>query len=267
MKVHIIDNGWLECDQNWMVAMSVVGTKHNKTPPINWIKIPVYAVLIDHPAGKILYDTGCHPNAMKGHWPKNLQALFPYHFTRKQTLENGLARTGTRIEDIRTLVLSHLHCDHAGNLHRFTQAEVYVPKNDFEHARTLVRASSNPESYGAYVKAEVETQVRRFHLVEQEQEIVEGVQLVNLPGHTPGLLGLLVQLKKDGNLLFPQDALYTRENLGPPARFSGIVYDSIAFMKSVEKVRTLASQYQAKVMFSHDMEFFNTLKSAPRYYC
>ena len=59
MKVYILDNGWLECDANWMVAMSVVGTKGNPHPQARWIKIPVYAVLIDHPEGKFLYDTGC----------------------------------------------------------------------------------------------------------------------------------------------------------------------------------------------------------------
>ena len=65
MKLYILDNGFLECDQNWMVAMSVLVTKDNTNPRINWIKIPVFAVLIDHPDGKILYDTGCHPDAMK----------------------------------------------------------------------------------------------------------------------------------------------------------------------------------------------------------
>jgi N-acyl homoserine lactone hydrolase len=267
MKVYILDNGWLECDQNWMVAMSVVGRNDNKTPPVSWIRIPVYMVLIDHPSGKILYDTGCHPGAMEGHWPKNLQSIFPYHCTQEHSLENSLAQADTGLDDIRTVVLSHLHCDHAGNLHRFAHADVYVPKNDFEHARILVRDTDNPEAHGAYVKADVNAPAKRFHLVEEDLEIAEGVRLVNLPGHTPGLLGLLVQLKQDGALLFPQDAVYTRANFGPPARFSGIVYDSIAFLKSIEKVRALAAQYQAKVMFSHDMEFFKTLKTAPRYYC
>jgi N-acyl homoserine lactone hydrolase len=51
MKVFILDNGWLECNANWMVAMLVVGTKGNPHPQARWIKIPVYAVLIDHPEG------------------------------------------------------------------------------------------------------------------------------------------------------------------------------------------------------------------------
>jgi hypothetical protein len=52
IKVYILDNGWLECDANWMVAMSVVGTQGNPHPQARWIKISVYAVLIDHPQGK-----------------------------------------------------------------------------------------------------------------------------------------------------------------------------------------------------------------------
>ena len=267
MKVYILDTGWLECDQNWLVAMSVVGSNENKTPPTQWIKSPVFAVLIDHPDGKILYDLGCHPDAMTDHWPKHVQSLFPFHHREEHTLESNLAKIGTQISEIKTVVLSHLHFDHAGNLHRFSHADVYVPKNDYLYARKLVRASDNPETYGAYNKQEVETQVQHVHLVEEDFEIAEGVHVVNLPGHTPGLLGLLVQLKRDGALLFPQDAVYTRANLGPPPKLSGIVHDGVSFLESLEKVRRLAAKHRATVMFSHDIDFFNTLRFAPDYYC
>ena len=52
MKVYVLDNGWLECDANWMVAFSSLATLQDKGCTHKWIKIPVYAVLIDHPEGK-----------------------------------------------------------------------------------------------------------------------------------------------------------------------------------------------------------------------
>lgn len=266
MKAYVLNNGWLECDANWMVSFSSLATLQDKECQHKWIKIPVYAVLIEHPTGKILYDLGCHPDAMKGYWPQGLLSAFPYYHNEGQRLEEQLALIGTKPEDIQTVVLSHMHLDHAGNLHLFPHADVYVHRKDFEYGQTLVHLSPDPAKHGAYVKADMEVPVKQFHLVDKDFELVPGVELITLPGHTPGLLGVIVHLEKDGTLIFPQDALYTRENYGPPAKPSGIMYDNLAFFESVEKVRSYSKKYDAKVMFSHDMEFFKTMKVAPDFY-
>ncbi len=90
--------------------------------------------------------------------------------------------------------------------------------------------------------------------------------MITLPGHSYGVLGLVVETKNDGVLIFPSDAIYTKANYGPPAKLSGIVYDTLSFFDSIEKVRRLATKHNAKVMFPHDMEFFKTLKLAPQCY-
>ena len=266
MKAYVLNTGWLECDRNCMVSSSTQATLQNKECMHKWIKIPVYTVLIDHPSGKILYDLGCHPDAMKGYWPAGLVNVFPYYYDAGQTLVEQLALTGTKPADIKTVVLSHMHLDHAGNLNLFEHADVYVHRKDFEYGQTMVHLSPDPEKHGAYVKADLEVPVKQFHLVDKDFELVPGIEVITLPGHTPGLLGIVVHLAKEGTLIFPQDALYTRENYGPPAKASGIMYDTLAFFASIEKVREYAAKYKAKVMFSHDMEFFKTIKHAPEFY-
>lgn len=266
MKVYLLDNGWLECDANWMVSFSSIATLEAPQCQHKWIKIPVYAVLIDHPEGKILYDLGCHPEAMNGYWPKGLVSVFPYYRRDDQDFVNQLALTGTKPQDIKTVVLSHMHLDHAGNLNLFAHADVYVHRKDFEYGQTLVHLSPDPAKHGAYVKADMEVPVKQFHLVEEDFELVPGVEVISVPGHTPGILGVIVHLEKEGTLIFPQDAIYTRENYGPPAKASGIMYDNLAFFNSIEKIRDYEKKYNAKIMFSHDMEFFKTLKLAPSYY-
>jgi len=266
VKVYILDNGVLDCDENWMVAMSVVGTRSDPTPRTRWVRIPVYAVLIDHPDGKILYDTGCPPDAMSGYWPKGLREAFPYSFEPAQGFGAQLALTGTRPEDVKTVVISHLHLDHAGNLSLFKHADVYVTRREFEHAQAVVHASPDPAAHGAYVRADLDVPLKQVHMVDDDCEIASGVEMICLPGHTPGLAGLVVHAPRSGALIFPQDALYTPRNYGPPAKASGIMHDSIAFFRSIEKVRRLARLRNARVMFSHDMDFFRTMKRAPEFY-
>ncbi|WP_003543505.1 N-acyl homoserine lactonase family protein [Desulfotomaculum nigrificans] len=265
MKVYVLDNGYLECDSNQMVAMDTCATVDDKAPVHKWIKIPVYSVLIDHPQAKILFDTGCHPDAMKGRWPKGLTSVFPHFATEDQQLVNQLKKAGFAPKDIDIIVQSHMHLDHAGNLELFTHADVYVHKADFEFGLRLVHQNPDPATHGAYVKADLEVPCK-FHMVEEDFELVPGVEVITLPGHTPGVLGVMVHLDQSGTLIFPMDAVYQSGNLGPPARLSGIVYDSISFLASIEKVRKLAKKYNAQVMFSHDIDFFATMKKAPEFY-
>jgi hypothetical protein len=42
--------------------------------------------------------------------------------------------------------------------------------------------------------------------------------------------------------------------------------DNLAYYRSIEKVRELAAKENGRVMFSHDMDFFMTMKKAPDYY-
>ncbi len=265
MKVYILDNGILEFDANCLVNFTTRATSVNKTPVHKWIKIPIYAVLIDHPQAKILYDTGCASNSMEGKWPEYHTIENTYTFTEDQRFDNQLQKAGFKPEDIDIVVMSHMHLDHAGNLDMFKHADVYVHKEDFANGLVVTHKSPDPNTYGGYIRADLEVPCN-FKLVEDEFELVPGVQILNLPGHSPGVLGLMVHLKNSGTLIFPSDALYSRENYGPPPRISGIFYDSINFFKTIEKIRKLEKKYDAQVMFSHDIGFFQTMKLTPGYY-
>lgn len=243
IRVYILDNGHLECDANMVVANTVVGTKNMKNPTTKWIKIPVYAVLIDHPERKMLFDLGVHPDNI---YPDIVLDLFPYYFQENQRFENQLALTGCKPEDISTVVLSHLHFDHCGNLNLFDHADIYFHPSELE---------GNPD-----------ISIKKPHFVENDREILPGVEVITLPGHTAGVLGMVVHLKEEGTLIFTSDSIYAPGNYGPPARPTGTVYDTLSYYKSIEKVRRLAEKYGARIMYSHDMDFFETMKKAPEYY-
>ena len=70
--------------------------------------IPIHAFLLDTPAGYVLFDTGCHPQAMEGAWPKELCGN-PYVPGEHGSVPERLAELGIRPEEISAVVLSHLH--------------------------------------------------------------------------------------------------------------------------------------------------------------
>lgn len=265
MKLYILNTGYLETDKNNVVGGATVGTRSKPIVNNEWIKLPVMAFLIETSEGYILYDTGSNPNAMSGYWPTNLQEIYPLYQTTEERLENQLALCGVKPEDIRTVVISHMHLDHAGNLHLFKHADVYVPIADFKQGQAMVHLNPNPTTHGGYVKGDLEVPIKQYHMVEDDFELAPGVEVINLPGHTPGLLGLVLHLD-GGTIIIPQDCVYSSEIYGPPARVSGLLYDTLDFFKSIEKVRTLQKKYNAKVIYAHDDAFFKTLDLAPKYY-
>lgn len=266
MKLFIMYNGYLKTDKNCVVGVSVIGTRSNPIVTNELVKLPVMAFLIETDDGYILYDTGVNSKCMdEGYWPIGIQEVYPMFQEEEERLENQLKLCGVKPEDIKTVVLSHLHMDHAGNMDMFPNAQVYVPKADYIAAQLAVHMNPDVSTHGAYIKSEVTAPAAQYHMVEEEFELIPGVEVINLPGHVPGLLGLVVHLD-GGTVILPQDCIYTGEIYGPPAKASGLLYDSINFFKSIEKVRALEKKYNAKVIFAHDYDFFKTLKLAPGYY-
>ncbi len=266
MRFYILDNGYLQTDKNNVVPGSNMVTRKHPHVSNQFYKLPIMCVLIEHEGRYILYDTGANMFAMKGHWPEHIQDTYDLHQDIEQNIEIQLAKCGVRAEQIDTVIISHMHFDHIGNLHLFQHADIYVPKADFMEAHTTVHVSDDPTTYGGYVKNDLDVTLSKVHLVEDEFEIIPGVKLLNLPGHTPALLGLMIQLPKEGTFIFSMDAIYINEIYGPPAKATGLIYNRIDFFNSIEKVRALTKKHHATMIPGHDWDIFQTLKKAPNYY-
>ena len=111
----------------------------------------------------------------------------------------------------------------------------------------------------------MDVSVKEYHFVDEDFELVPGVEVIRLPGHTPGLLGMVVHLES-GTIILPQDCLYLQENYEPKPKGSGIMYDNIAYFRSIEKVSKLQKKYNAWIFYAHDYEFYKNIKCAPEYY-
>ena len=267
-RFYILDTGYMELDKNQLLANASLGTVDDKNPPAKWIQIPVYCILINNPEkGWILFDTGCHPDGMKGRWSPMSVKVAPYYYSDEQLLVNQLKKVGLEPGDIKTVVLSHMHCDHAGGLFLFKDtAEVWLNQDEFMRSLLLVYSSQDPNAAGGTCKADVIEPVQKYRFLgNKDYCIAPGVELLYTPGHSAGMMALMVHLSNE-TYIFPVDSLHMTENYGPPARLSSIIADSAACIASIDKIRELAERHKAKVVFPHDMEQFKTLRLAPEFY-
>ncbi len=177
----------------------------------------------------------------------------------------------TEEKDIKFVVASHLHLDHAGCLEMFTNATIIVHEDELNG--TLQSYARNQKE-GAYVWADIDAWIKnnlQWQTVKRSEdklELAEGISVLNFgSGHAWGMLGLHVQMPETGGIILASDAIYTAESFGPPIKPPGIIYDSIGYSNTVERIRKLAKETNSQVWFGHDSEQFkNFRKSTEGYY-
>ena len=272
-KLYVMDNGRMKMDKNWMIAMHNPATIQNPNAQTEFVEFPVYTVLIDHPAGKILFDTACNPNSMgpEGRWGQATQQMFPIDMPEECYLHHRLEQLNVRPEDIKYVVASHLHLDHAGCLELFTNATIIVHEDELNG--TLQTYARNVKE-GAYIWGDIDAWIKnnlQWKTVKRTEDnllLADGVRLLNFgSGHAWGMLGLHIEMPETGNIILASDAIYTAESFGPPIKPPGILYDSVGYASAVEKIRRIAHETNADVWFGHDSNQFKSFrKSTEGYY-
>ena len=120
MKLYVIDLGKIVMEANNVVTKE--DCSEGEKPAI-----PIHAFLIDGPAGKVLFDAGCHPKAMDGAWPEDM-CTNPYICEMgDRTAAGGHRRKARRYHSFGTVSSPSL--DHAGCVHLFPNAQVYVQED------------------------------------------------------------------------------------------------------------------------------------------
>lgn len=244
-----------------------VNQEHRIVWPLN-----CYAVLIQHPVlGNILYDTGID-DSWEYRWPHNLASGYPVH--RSWSLKEKLQELCLYPDDIDLLIISHLHFDHAGNLRLFrgTKAGQGVLIQEAEARHAFMRANifdpARIEYRGdGYVRHEFNgLDGISFELVNGDHKLADDLELLLLPGHTPGTMGLVVRTEQTGTVIFPSDAIYNAVNYGPPAVLPGMCARPEEYGASIEKCRKIAQAENGVIFFSHDVNTFQTYRKSPQWY-
>lgn len=265
MKLHVLDLGTLKADKNLLVQKSAFATNSQPAPECIFHEFPISAFLIEHEHGRLLYDTGCNPLAMgpNGRWPAQFQDEVPFIGGAECCLPERLKALGLGPDDINDVVLSHMHNDHAGCVEFFGKSRLIVHEDEFA---ACIRAYALGRKMDSYIWDDTNQWIRQslnWHLVGRDEpdfKLSERVTLLNFgPGHSYGMLGLHVDLPEAGHVLLVSDAIYTADNFGPPARYPGVVFDTVGWARTTARIRRMAEELGAQVWFGHDAQQFTTL--------
>ena len=182
--------------------------------------LPVNCFLVERPEGLVLFDTGqTAAAAAPGYLPRwhPFLRLARFELRPEDEAAAQLRALGYETNDVRTVVLSHLHTDHVGGLEPFAGAEVIVTRVEWERAGGLAGRLRGyvPQHWPpGLVPRLVDFQgpaVGPFgasHALSEDGDLL----LLPTPGHTPGHAALLVR-DRGRRLLLAGDLVHAGENL------------------------------------------------------
>ena len=203
--------------------------------------------LIRHGDELMLWDTGL-PVALKGAAIDSKPAMSP---TVARTIVEQLADLGIRPEQISRIAISHFHFDHVGQAAAFPNAKLMIGEDDWA-ALTAAKPDPRMAQGVAALKPWIADRSNVDPISGDRDVFADGtVRIINLPGHTPGHHGLLVALRRKGNVLLTGDQAHFTENYvteGVPG-FNFHRGDTLA---SFGRFKALAKNTKATVIIQHE---------------
>lgn len=229
------------------------------------------AVLVRHPKGTFLFDTGFGANVDEH--IKTIPALMRRLTTydKEESAAAQLTANGVDPNEIKMAIISHSHWDHVSGLEDFPQAEAWFAKQEIDDIPTLpagelIQQMKDKLKLRAFEFADThyENFDRSFDLFGDSS-----IVLVPLPGHTPGSIGMFVNLRSGKRLFFIGDLTWALEGIELPAERPWISRkladrDEAQVRASIVKVHQLLKHYPNLVIVpAHDRRVHDRIAGFP----
>ncbi len=257
-QVEIFSDGIFRLDGGAMfgVVPKVLWEKQKPADELNRVAMDMNCLLIRDGSHVVLVETGAGPK-LNDKQKRNFGVDGP------PRLLEELARRGVRPDEVTLVINTHLHFDHAGgNTHRdgdrvlatFPRAS-YV----FQRLEWLDANAPNERTRGSYLPddfAPLEA-AGRLELIDEAVEILPGIRLDRIQGHTRGTQTVRVTDAKE-TVFFSSDFMPDRHHLPLPWIPSQDLYplETLAAKKAILP-RAIAERWI--VAFTHDVPRFGRI--------
>jgi glyoxylase-like metal-dependent hydrolase (beta-lactamase superfamily II) len=253
LTCHALEGGMQRLDGGAMFGVVPKPLWERRIPPDDRNRIPLAlrCLLIEHDDGLVLIDTGVG-NKEDAKF-RDIYGVQNEGTNGRTQLEDALAELRYRPEDVRRVINTHLHFDHAGgNTYRdgagklalsFPRARYVVQKGELDfafHTNERTAASYLPHNFASVP----------FELVDGQVEALPGVHCVPTPGHVPYHQSVLVESGGE-RVCFLADVVPTSAHLPLP----WIMGYDLQPLVTLESKRQLYRRAEAEgwlVVFEHD---------------
>lgn len=272
----------LSCGSMWVERgfMTHFGTRQDRGKPYvsSSLQISSCLYLIDHPKAKIVVDLGFDPADYEDRVGFPLRGNDDGITFKQEKDENPkaqLQKVGVSLDDVEYVIISHLMLEHAGYLPVFggKRAKILVQRRELEYAYANANRKSALEPFHSwmYNRRHFDLPDLDYMLLDGDYTLVDGVEILFTPGHTPGYQMVKVNLMNDGVIILSPCELESMYfGIGINAHSPGIphafTYSAGDELRNFRKVAASARKENGRIFFGHDQAQFDTLKKVPDYY-
>jgi glyoxylase-like metal-dependent hydrolase (beta-lactamase superfamily II) len=261
-RVHALQAGGQKLDGGAMFGVVPKPLWQKRIAPDDRNRIPLgmRCLLIEHHDGLVLIDTGAgNQESAKFHEIYGLEnsGTLNDEGVARTNLEDAIAAAGYRAADVKLVINTHLHFDHAGG-DTYIDAAGAV-RASFPNARYVVQKGehhwathTNERTAASYFERNWEPirEAGRFDLIDGEREIVPGISVIMTPGHVPFHQSVLI----DGGgeiACFLGDVCPTSAHL-PLPWIMGYDVEPLVTMESKRSLLRRAESEKWLLIFEHD---------------
>jgi glyoxylase-like metal-dependent hydrolase (beta-lactamase superfamily II) len=223
--------------------------------------LPINVYLIDHPEGLILFDTGeSFLSTQHGFfplWQPFFRLSIDIRMGQNESIGAKLAaRSIDPARDLKAVILSHLHHDHGDGVIDVRDAPIYLSKEHwdaFANPRRATMEGAVPQHWPhAFRPNLLEPTGGPIGPWERTFPVTSDgtIFAVDLPGHMPGHIGLLVRAG-DVDYLLAGDAAYDLELLDREVT-DGINEDPFKAIETMRRIKRYAQGHPVVVLLAHD---------------
>lgn len=256
LTCHALTSGTFRLDGGAMFGVVPKPLWEKKIPADDRNRIPLAlrCLLVEHPGGLILVDTG-----VGGKESAKVKKIFEIDNVGKNDstwLDDAIVEAGHSPGDVRYVINTHLHFDHAGG-NTCLRGEELVPA--FENATYVVQRAelrfaegTDARTAAAYPAKNFDPirQHRMWQTVEGETEFLPGIRLIPTPGHVPHHQSVLVSDGRE-HVCFLGDVMPTSAHL--PIRWTmGYDLEPLRTMESKENILARAEAEKWLLVLVHD---------------
>jgi N-acyl homoserine lactone hydrolase len=250
------------------------GILQNLAPVEPQIQVPVGFFVIRHPKGNVIFDTGNNDKIIKdpSYWGQAFKDLKPVN-TPDVAIDAQLEKIGLKPDDIKYVVVSHMHLDHGGNVGKFPNSTIVVQRDEIQNAFWPRPGTGGPYMIGDVMPLRSPNtdypNAQKMLQLEGDLDLFSDGTIVvkRWVGHTPGSQMMTVRLKNTGLVILTGDNVYFRENVEksiPPNVV--LAYNPSGILSAYEWIRTQMATEKADFFTAHDPDAFKAMKKAPAFY-
>ncbi|MBV9144029.1 MAG: N-acyl homoserine lactonase family protein [Pseudonocardiales bacterium] len=222
--------------------------------------LPIYTYLIEHDEGLILLDSGESARSSKPGWfpwwSPFFQLALDIHVEPDDEIGPRLRSMGIDPgKDLRMLVLSHLHHDHADGLSYFHGVDILVSKQNYQASRGLKGAllGANPSKFPSWFEPrQAELTGPAASSFDHTLPLTSdgSVFAVPTPGHMPGHMSVVVRTPAVSYFL-AGDATYD-EQLLKERIVDGLSGDLRVSVDTLDRIAAFACSEPTVLLPAHD---------------